>query len=129
VQPSRHPALNAHLGHSVTIDPTQNDDTSWKGQETITRRVVDSLISQMPESLRLEALRIGYDVRQRAEEDSDKLGDYVRLGPLITLYVDSIREYCDEEGRDFEQELKSTYLHELGHHFGLNEEQLKARNL
>jgi predicted Zn-dependent protease with MMP-like domain len=49
-------------------------------------------------------------------------------GPII-LYLGAIDLYCADEGADFSNEVRITYLHELGHHIGLDEGDLEARGL
>lgn len=49
--------------------------------------------------------------------------------PQIILYLENILEECKEVGTTFEEEVRRTYLHELGHYLGLDEEDLAARDL
>ena len=41
----------------------------------------------------------------------------------------AIDEFCADEGEDFDDEVRLTYLHELGHHLGWDEGDLEARGL
>jgi hypothetical protein len=93
------------------------------------KRTVDALISRLPDDLRHEALKIGYELQRRCRDDDDLLGYYSRSARLITLYAETIREHCVEEGRDFTREIETTYLHELGHHLGLDEAEVERRGL
>ena len=49
--------------------------------------------------------------------------------PQIILYLENILEECEEAGTGFEEEVQRTYLHELGHYLGLDEEELADRDL
>ena len=49
--------------------------------------------------------------------------------PQIILYVENILEECLDSGLTFEEEIQRTYLHELGHYLGLNEDALTERDL
>jgi predicted Zn-dependent protease with MMP-like domain len=49
--------------------------------------------------------------------------------PQIILYLENILEECEEAGTRFEEEVRRTYLHELGHYLGLDEDALAARDL
>jgi len=49
--------------------------------------------------------------------------------PQIILYLENILRECEEAGTNFEEEVRRTYLHELGHYLGLDEEDLAARDL
>ena len=49
--------------------------------------------------------------------------------PLITLFLANIRDYAEDDIAAFRQEVRTTYLHELGHFLGLDEAGLAARGL
>jgi predicted Zn-dependent protease with MMP-like domain len=51
------------------------------------------------------------------------------LPPRITLFLDSIWEEADEDEEHFIEEVRVTFLHELGHYLGLNEDELTERHL
>jgi len=50
-------------------------------------------------------------------------------GGRICLYLLTIADYCRDENIPFADEVRTTYLHELGHHLGWDEDDLEARNL
>jgi predicted Zn-dependent protease with MMP-like domain len=45
------------------------------------------------------------------------------------LYLAEIHDFCTTEGLDFADQIRITYLHELGHHLGLDEKELEIRGL
>lgn len=49
--------------------------------------------------------------------------------PQIILYLENILEECGEAGTSFAEEVRRTYLHELGHYLGLDEDALADRDL
>lgn len=49
--------------------------------------------------------------------------------PQIILYLENIREESLEAGTTFCEEVRRTYLHELGHYLGLDEADLAERDL
>lgn len=49
--------------------------------------------------------------------------------PQILLFLDSLWDYADEDLEVFRDEVRLTYLHELGHYFGWDEDELTARGL
>jgi predicted Zn-dependent protease with MMP-like domain len=49
--------------------------------------------------------------------------------PQIILYLENILEECADAGTTFQEEVRRTYLHELGHYLGLDEEALAERDL
>lgn len=49
--------------------------------------------------------------------------------PRILLYLGNLWDFCSGDRDAFAEEVRITYLHELGHYFGWNEEELAARGL
>jgi len=47
----------------------------------------------------------------------------------IILFMENIWEYSRRDSENFREEIRRTYLHELGHYLGLDEDDLTARNL
>lgn len=75
------------------------------------------------------------------DHDPDLLGLFVGYSvdegggtsdPMITrieLYLDNIWDYAEHSPADFIEEVRITYLHELGHCLGWDEEDLEERGL
>ena len=49
--------------------------------------------------------------------------------PQIMLYLDNLWDMADGDEERFRDEVHTTYLHELGHYFGWDEDDLAARGL
>jgi predicted Zn-dependent protease with MMP-like domain len=49
--------------------------------------------------------------------------------PQILLYLDSLWEFAECNEDVFREEVRVTYLHELGHYLGWDEDELSARGL
>jgi predicted Zn-dependent protease with MMP-like domain len=49
--------------------------------------------------------------------------------PHIVLYVENLWDYAEGDEGIFHDEVRLTYLHELGHYFGWDEDELTARGL
>jgi predicted Zn-dependent protease with MMP-like domain len=49
--------------------------------------------------------------------------------PRIVLYLPSLWDFAEEEVKTYKAEVKRTYLHELGHFLGWDEDQIAARDL
>ena len=49
--------------------------------------------------------------------------------PQILLYLDNLWDYADQDVPVFREEVRLTYLHELGHYLGWNEDEIAARGL
>ena len=110
------------------------------------QRVVENTIARLPEPVRLCAtmLSVSYDARPGQGliddgYDSDLLGlfvgaplaepDVCPLPPQIIIFIGNIWDFANEEGVDFREEVRTTYLHELGHYLGLDEIDLEHRGL
>lgn len=110
------------------------------------QRVVDGTIAMLPEPVRRHAvtLPVSYDARLLQgliDEgyDSDLLGLFVGaplaepdecpLPPQIILFIENLWSFADEELTFFQEEVRTTYLHELGHYLGLDEIDLEKRGL
>jgi predicted Zn-dependent protease with MMP-like domain len=49
--------------------------------------------------------------------------------PQILLYLENLWEFAEHDVDIFREEIRLTYLHELGHYLGWDEDQLTARGL
>jgi len=109
----------------------------------ISRNKFDKLVEEAIAGLPVEFARwidevpiIVEDAPRRSDKDiQDALGVYEghsllsrydnsgHLPPRIILYRDHLMEVCDSM-EELAQEIKKTLLHELGHHTGLDEDDL-----
>lgn len=53
----------------------------------------------------------------------------VPLPPQIQLFYENLWEFAEGDEEVFREEVKITYLHELGHCLGLDESEIEARGL
>jgi predicted Zn-dependent protease with MMP-like domain len=108
---------------------------------------VKSVIASLPEDLQREAERlpISYDSRNEEElrkDDLDEtlglfvgashldgLGEGDNLPPQIILFLVNIWLFAEEDEAAYREEIRTTYLHELGHYLGLEEIDLEERGL
>lgn len=51
------------------------------------------------------------------------------LPAQIFLFLDNIWDYADGDWRAYRSEVKTTYLHELGHYLGWDEDEVERRGL
>jgi len=51
------------------------------------------------------------------------------LPPQVHLFLENLWDYCEEDEKRFREEVRVTYLHELGHYLGLDEDELDRRRL
>ncbi len=109
----------------------------WETLKARAQRVIERTIGELPPEVLAEAQKVPVLFETESQTDPDILGTYGHFtlnevgeadGPII-LYLATIDDYCREEGGDFAAEVRLTYLHELGHHLGWDEDDLEARGL
>lgn len=70
--------------------------------------------------------------------EPDQLGLFEGIGvedpaspqlPRITLWLGNLWEMSDGQAEAYREEVRITFLHELGHYLGLGEEELEERDL
>ncbi len=49
--------------------------------------------------------------------------------PMIRIFVSNIWEWVEEDEQDFRDEVGTTFLHELGHYLGWDEDEVSERGL
>ncbi|MFM7100141.1 MAG: metallopeptidase family protein [Verrucomicrobiota bacterium] len=123
-------------------------DALAKHLHHLARTEVDTTIQRLPPDLRLHAQRLPVALEPWPNEtlvqegwDPDLLGMFVgdSLGvpeherqPLpaqILLFVENLWDYAGEDEDTYREEVRVTYLHELGHFLGLDEDDLDRRGL
>jgi predicted Zn-dependent protease with MMP-like domain len=109
----------------------------WEEMKAEALKVVEATIAEFPPEIRAEAEKVPVLFKEVCEDDPDILGTYGHFvpgevseanGPII-LYLLTIDDFCYDEGVDFAEEVRVTYLHELGHHLGWDEGDLEERGL
>jgi predicted Zn-dependent protease with MMP-like domain len=111
--------------------------SDWDELQARAQGVVEKTIAELPPDVRAEAQKVPCLFEPECEDDPEILGTYGGFeegtvsdanGPII-LYLLAIEDYCLDEEADFDEEVRLTYLHELGHHFGWDEGDLEERGL
>lgn len=51
------------------------------------------------------------------------------IPPQILLYLDNLKDFSEGDEAIFREEVERTYLHELGHYLGWDEDEVAARGL
>ncbi len=110
-------------------------------------RVVNRTRSALPADVRVlaEALPVNFEPAPGPEllddgVEGDTLGLFVGpahgadpgLDPLpsqIILYLNNLWDYAGSDAAIFDDEVRLTYLHELGHYFGWDENEVGKRGL
>lgn len=115
---------------------------------TAAAREVDSTINRLPPPVRdfAKKIPVHYESRPPAHiieegfpEDilglfdgsahGEEISQEQPMPPQISLYLDNIWDFVEQDRDAFLAEVGVTYLHELGHYFGWDEEDLAARDL
>ncbi len=108
-------------------------------------RELEAMVASLPEALR-HALRLAVVILQdfpTPEQESegveyDQLGLFEGVGmedpgspqlPRITLWLGNLWELAGGDLEAYAEEVRVTFLHEVGHFLGLDEEDLEERDL
>ncbi|HEX3624215.1 MAG TPA: metallopeptidase family protein [Verrucomicrobiae bacterium] len=108
--------------------------------------VVNAVLSELPETLRQRVRQLPITFEHTPNEglqadgiEADTLGvftgaEYAEEGripmpPQIILFLENIWDQAESDGNVFRDEIRTTFLHELGHFFGLDEGDLTERGL
>lgn len=119
--------------------PSFHDRLQWAEEEL--RELTDSL----PQELRLAIQKIAVVLEDTPGEqwiaegvDPEQLGLFEGVGaedpshhhlPRIVLWLGNLWEFCNADQEAFREEVRITFLHELGHYLGLDEDDLEERDL
>ncbi len=70
---------------------------------------------------------LGYYQGIPLSERGEMYGVGVTMPDTITLFIEPILEAADEDGRDVQEVIAETIWHEYAHHFGMDEDEVRAR--
>jgi len=62
-------------------------------------------------------------------EHRAELAEAQPLPPQILLFLENIWDYAEEDEAAYRDEIRLTYLHELGHYLGWDEDEIARRGL
>jgi predicted Zn-dependent protease with MMP-like domain len=115
---------------------------------TIAEQVVAATRRQLPAGVREAAADVPVCYEPRPNDailddgfEEDILGLFVGqahgaglaeidpLPPQILLFLDNIRDFADGDEAVYREEVRVTYLHELGHYLGWDEDEVARRDL
>ena len=121
---------------------------SWSRLLAIAQAEVAATLRALPPDLRGRAKDLPVTFEPIPNEDvaededgTDLLGLFVgeemaatgtSLNPIpaqILLFLENIWDYADGDEALYREEVRATYLHELGHYLGLDEDDLDERGL
>jgi len=120
----------------------------WKELERLALSEVEATLAALPAPLRerTQSLPVTLERRPSAAQCSDgiepdTLGLFIGpefadeattsapLPPQIFLFLENLWDQADTDEECFREEVRLTYLHELGHYLGLDEDDLFERGL
>lgn len=120
----------------------------WDDLRGLALEVVEDTLGELPAPLRekAQALPVTFERRPNRglQQDGiapDTLGLFVGpefaleevasvpMPPQIILFLQNLWEFSDQDEEVFAGEVHTTYLHELGHYLGLDEDDLLDRGL
>jgi predicted Zn-dependent protease with MMP-like domain len=119
---------------------------NWEKLCALASAEVEKTLLALPKPLRARAEKLPVTLERQPNADlqadgieADTLGlftgpefaeeEHVSLPPQIILFLENIWEFAESDEKIFRAEVRTTFLHELGHYFGLDEDGLAERNL
>ena len=121
-------------------------DVNWKKLRALALTEVEAILAALPAPLQERAKRLPVTFErvpnaglQADGIEADTLGLFtgaefadegnVPLPPQIILFLENLWYFAEGDEEIFREEVRTTYLHELGHYLGLDEDDLTERGL
>ncbi len=118
----------------------------WKNLQVLAIEEIEATLEELPAPLRERAkqLPVTFEPMPNAGLiadgiEADSLGLFtgaefteegqVPIPPQIILFLENLWDFAERDEEIFLDEVHTTYLHELGHYLGLNEDDLFERGL
>ena len=118
----------------------------WEKLCAIASCEVEAILKGLPKPLRERVLGLVVTSERRPSEElqlegieADTLGlfcgpdfaeeEHVPMPPQIILFLENLWDFAESDETVFREEIRTTFLHELGHYLGLDEDGLTEREL
>ncbi len=118
----------------------------WKKLEALALSEVEATLAALPAPLREQAQKLPFTFERQPNRalqadgiEPDTLGLFtgpefadegnIPLPPQIILFLENIWDQAEGDDEVFRDEIHTTFLHELGHYLGLDENDLTDRGL
>jgi predicted Zn-dependent protease with MMP-like domain len=118
----------------------------WEKLCAVAADEIEKILDELPEPLRARAKKLPVIFETHPNEDlqaegieCDTLGLFsgakfaeendAPLPPQIILFLENIWDVAVTNEKQFHEEVRTTFLHELGHYLGLDEDGLTERGL
>ena len=119
---------------------------NWEELCRFASREVEATLAALPKPLRARAEKLPVTFERQPNADlqadgiePDTLGlftgpefadeENVPLPPQIILFLENLWDFAAEDEVVFQEEVRTTFLHELGHYLGLDEDEIAGRGL
>ena len=126
--------------------PERLVDVNWQKLRALALTEVEATVAALPEPLRerAEKLPVTFERFPNAGLQADGIeagtlglftgaefaeGGNVPLPPQIILFLENLWDFAEGDDEIFRDEVRTTFLHELGHYLGLDEDELTERGL
>ena len=133
-------ALGRHGGQNHLVQ------ANWTKLQKLALAEIEATLAELPKPLREEAqkLPVTFEHKPNAELQADGIeedtlglftgADYAGsvaevLPPQIILFLDNLWDMAEGDEEFYREEVRTTFLHELGHYLGLDEDELTERGL
>jgi predicted Zn-dependent protease with MMP-like domain len=120
--------------------------THWKKMQALALAEVEATLEALPKPLRERAEKLPVTFERQPNAglqadgiEPDTLGLFtgpefteegnVPLPPQIILFLENLWDFAEGDEEIFRDEVHTTFLHELGHYLGLDEDELTERGL
>ena len=121
-------------------------NANWKKLQALALAEVEATLAALPKPLRERAEKLPVTFERQPNAglqadgiEPDTLGLFtgpefadegnVPLPPQIILFLENIWGFAEGDEEFFRDEVHTTFLHELGHYLGLDEDELTDRSL
>lgn len=121
-------------------------NTDWNQLQEMAQEEIEATLAELPEPLRNQAKTLPVTLEQVPNAglqadgvNSETLGIFTGaefvddgatvLPPQIILFIGNLWEFSGKDEVVYCEEVRTTFLHELGHFFGLDENDLIIRGL
>jgi predicted Zn-dependent protease with MMP-like domain len=121
-------------------------DLNWDKFGAVASAEVETTLAALPKPLRARAGRLPVTFERRPNAglqadgiEADTLGLFtgaefaeegnIPLPSQIILFLENLWDFAGGDEEVFREEVRTTFLHELGHYLGLDEDELTERGL
>jgi predicted Zn-dependent protease with MMP-like domain len=143
-----HAPFKCERKFALPMPEQQNNgvNVNWNRLQDLAEAEIEATLAALPKPLREQAKRLPVTFEnvpnaglQADGIEPDTLGLFTGsefadegasvLPPQIILFLQNLWDFVNGDEETFCEEVHTTYLHELGHFFGLDEDDLTARGL